>query len=108
MTTRWRDYQLLVDALGGTGIEGALRGNLARAVQAANATGVPILAIDIPTGLDCDNGTAEGPAIRAIRTVTFVARKAGFDAPGAAAFTGEVVVADIGLPPDLADQAVSS
>lgn len=95
----WGAYGLLVDALGGTGIRGALRGRLAEAVEAANAAGVPILAIDIPTGLDCDTGTAEGPAIRAAMTVTFVARKTGFDAPESLPYTGEVVVADIGVPP---------
>lgn len=94
----WEPYDLLVDALGGTGITGALRGDIAAAVEAANATGVPILAIDIPTGLDCDSGQAAGPVIRAKKTITFVARKAGFDAPGAAAYTGEVIIADIGVP----------
>lgn len=94
----WRPYDLLIDALGGTGITGELRGDLAVAVQAANAAGVPILAIDIPTGLDCDSGRPLGPTIQARKTVTFVARKVGFDAPGAAEYTGEVVVADIGVP----------
>jgi NAD(P)H-hydrate epimerase len=101
LATAWKDYTLLVDALGGTGITGALRGDLAKAVSAANATGVPILAIDIPTGLNCDTGQVEGPAIRASGTITFVARKAGFDQPGAREYTGEVVVADIGVPVDL-------
>ena len=67
-------------------------------MEGANATGVPILAIDIPTGLDCDTGEAAGPVIRAVRTITFVARKVGFDVPGAAQYTGEVIVADIGIP----------
>ncbi len=98
LTQMWRPYDLLVDALGGTGITGALRGDLANAVEAANATGVPILAIDIPTGLDCDTGEALGPTIRAKKTITFVARKVGFDGPGAAEYTGEVVVTDIGVP----------
>jgi len=100
MAERWGTYDLLVDALGGTGITGGLRGDLAVAVEAANATGKPILAVDIPTGLDADTGQAAGPAIRAVRTVTFVAAKRGFAAPGAAAFTGRVTVADIGVPPD--------
>ena len=65
LTELWRPYDLLVDALGGTGITGALRGDLAAGVEGANATGVPILAIDIPTGLDCDTGEAAGPVIRA-------------------------------------------
>lgn len=96
----WGGYGLLIDALGGTGIRGALRGGLAEAAEAANAAGAAILAVDIPTGLDCDSGRAEGPAIRARLTVTFVARKKGFDEPASAAFTGEVRVADIGVPLD--------
>ena len=99
LTECWRSYDLLVDALGGTGITGQLQGALAVAVSAANAADVPILAVDLPTGLDCDTGRADGPAIRAARTITFVARKIGFDGPGAADYTGQVVVADIGVPP---------
>ncbi|MFW6146415.1 MAG: NAD(P)H-hydrate epimerase [Planctomycetota bacterium] len=100
LTEQWGDYDLLVDALGGTGITGALRGDLAAAVEAANATKRPILAIDIPTGLDADTGRADGPAVHAERTITFVAAKTGFDTPGAAEFTGRVAVADIGVPPE--------
>ncbi len=102
MTQRLSEYDLVVDSLGGTGIVGTLRGDVARAVNAANAADTPILAIDIPTGLNCDTGLAEGPAIQAASTVTFVARKVGFDAPGAADYTGQIVVADIGVPADLA------
>ena len=94
-------FDLLVDAIGGTGITGELRGDLAEAVGQINAAGRPIVAVDIPTGLDCDTGTAPGEAVRAVMTVTMVARKIGFDAPGAAEFTGKVVVVDIGVPPEL-------
>jgi len=90
---------LVVDAIGGTGITGALRGDLAAAVEQINDSGRPVLAIDIPTGLDCDAGRAEGPVVRATRTVTMLVRKSGFDNPDAARYTGDVVVADIGIPP---------
>ncbi len=93
-----RRFDLVVDALGGTGISGALRGDLAAAVGQTNACGKKVVAVDIPTGLDCDTGQAEGPAIKADLTVTMVARKQGFDAPGAEAYTGKVVVVDIGVP----------
>ena len=92
------EFDLIVDALGGTGIKGALRGGLAAAVEQINTAGKPVVAVDIPTGLDCDTGQAPGPTVRAALTVTFVARKIGFDAPGAADYTGKVVVADIGIP----------
>lgn len=95
---QWGGCAVLIDALGGTGIRGALRGLLAEAVEAANVTDRPILAVDIPTGLDCDTGQAEGPAVRAAKTVTFVARKAGFDVPDSRGYTGAVLVADIGVP----------
>jgi len=95
------DFDVVVDAVGGTGIRGALRGDPAAAVERINAAGRPVVAIDIPTGLDCDTGEASGPTVRAKRTVTFVARKRGFDAPGAAEYTGEVRVADIGVPAEL-------
>jgi len=94
------EFDVVVDAVGGTGIRGALRGDIATAVEQINAAGRPVVAIDIPTGLDCDTGEASGPGVRARLTVTFAARKKGFDAAGAAAYTGEVRVADIGVPAD--------
>jgi len=90
--------ELVVDALGGTGIRGALRGDVAAAVEQINAAGRRVVALDIPTGLDCDTGQAHGPVVRAELTVTFLARKIGFDAPDAAEYTGRVVLADIGVP----------
>jgi len=95
------EFDVVVDAVGGTGIRGALRGDMAAAVEQINAAGRPVVAIDIPTGLDCDTGEAPGPAVRARLTVTFGAGKKGFGAAGAAAYTGEVRVADIGIPADL-------
>jgi hydroxyethylthiazole kinase-like uncharacterized protein yjeF len=94
-------FDVVVDAVGGTGIRGALRGDVARAVEQINAAGLPVVAVDIPTGLDCDTGAAEGPAVRAKMTATMIARKKGFDAPGSAEFTGEVRVVDIGVPADV-------
>ena len=99
-----RRFDVVVDAVGGTGVRGALRGEMAAAVDAINAAARPVVAIDIPTGLDCDTGAAAGPAVRAALTVTFIARKKGFDVPGAEAYTGRVVVADIGIPADVADR----
>ena len=98
LSTELAAFDLIVDAVGGTGIQGRLRGAQAAAVEQINAAGRPVVALDIPTGLDCDTGAADGPVIRAAITVTFAARKKGFDAPGAAAYTGNVVVADIGVP----------
>jgi NAD(P)H-hydrate epimerase len=100
------EFDVVVDALGGTGIRGALQGQIAAAVVAVNTAARPVVAVDIPTGLDCDTGQASGPAIKAVVTVTFVAAKKGFAVPGAAEYTGRVVVADIGVPTDAAVRAV--
>jgi NAD(P)H-hydrate epimerase len=94
-------FDVIIDAVGGTGIRGALRGDIAVAVEQINAAGVPVVAVDIPTGLDCDTGRADGPAVRAKLTVTMVARKKGFDTPASAEFTGEVRVVDIGIPAEV-------
>jgi len=99
-----RGFDVVVDAVGGTGIRGALRGDIAVAAEQINAAGRPVVAVDIPTGLDCDTGRAEGPAVRANLTVTMVARKKGFDSPASAEFTGEVRVVDIGIPAEVVDR----
>lgn len=96
--SRLSDFDLVVDAVGGTGVSGPLRGGAAEAVNQINASARPVVAVDIPSGLDCDLGVAPGPAVRAALTVTFAARKKGFDVSGAEAYTGVVKVADIGVP----------
>jgi NAD(P)H-hydrate epimerase len=95
---RLRPFDLVIDAIGGTGITGPLRGEPAQAVRQINAAARPVVAVDIPTGLDCDTGAAYDPCIEADLTVTMVAPKAGFAAPGADRYTGQVVVVDIGVP----------
>ncbi|UCD48985.1 MAG: NAD(P)H-hydrate epimerase [Phycisphaerales bacterium] len=91
---------MIVDALFGTGLQGPLRGDYQALVEAINALGRPILAVDIPSGLDCDTGQPLGTAIRAACTVTFVAVKRGFAAGAQAGqYTGEVYVASIGVEP---------
>lgn len=88
----------IVDALLGTGLQGAVRPAYAAAIEAINAAGARVLAVDLPSGLDCDTGAPCGPCIRADVTATFVAWKRGFAAPSAAAFLGPVHVIDIGAP----------
>lgn len=91
----------VVDALLGTGTSGAPRGAIATAIEAVNAAGLQgakVFAVDLPSGLDCDAGTAPGPHVKADVTATFVARKLGFDAAAAAALVGEVHVVGIGVP----------
>jgi NAD(P)H-hydrate epimerase len=90
---------LLVDALLGTGLQGNLREPYIQLIDAINLAGKPVLAVDIPSGLDCDTGIPLGTAIKADRTVSFVAMKAGFLNPDAAHYTGQVTVASIGVVP---------
>jgi len=88
----------LVDALFGTGFAGALTYPYDRVVDAINASRAKVLAVDIPSGLDCDTGVPLGSAVHAHHTVTFVAPKAGFANPAATAYLGQVHVVDIGAP----------
>jgi len=94
---------LLVDALLGTGARGALEGPLAAAVEAVNASGVPVVSVDIPSGLSGDLLHPHGPAVCATLTVTLGAAKPVLFTPEGAPFCGEVVVADIGLPSDASE-----
>ena len=89
---------LVIDGLLGTGTRGEIREPYASIIVAVNAAARPVLAIDIPSGLDGDTGRPLGPTIRARRTVTMAAMKIGFQNPEAAAYTGTVVLADIGIP----------
>jgi NAD(P)H-hydrate epimerase len=88
----------LVDGLLGTGLSRPVEGPLRTVIEAMNGSGKPVLALDLPSGLDADTGQPLGVAVCASATATFVAAKLGFAAPGAFAYTGEVVVIDIGLP----------
>jgi NAD(P)H-hydrate epimerase len=93
-----RGTPLLFDALLGTGLQGPVREPFDRVIAAINASEALVVSVDIPSGLDCDTGQPLGCAVKAGATVTFVGRKLGFDAPGAKAYTGDVIVADIGVP----------
>ncbi len=95
---RARPWDLIIDAIFGTGLDQPPRPPFDALAQAVNASGRAVLAIDLPSGLDCDTGQPMGPIIRASQTATFVAMKRGFDQPGAQAFTGPVTVVDIGCP----------
>ena len=94
---------VVVDALLGTGSSGALRAPLDEWVVAANASGAYMVSADVPTGVDSDSGAVPGPAIQADCTVTFTAPKRGLVLYPGAAHAGEVIVADIGIDPGLAD-----
>ena len=89
---------LVVDAILGTGLRGGARGVAAGAVEAINGAGRPVVAVDVPSGLDADTGRAEGACVRAALTVTFALPRIGhFFYPGRAR-CGALRVVDIGIP----------
>ena len=94
---------VLVDALLGTGVRGALREPVRSAVELINkarAGGVPVVAIDTPTAVDLSSGEPSDPAVLADLTVTFHRPKTGLLTKRGAAHAGKVLVAPIGIPPD--------
>jgi len=94
----------IVDALFGTGLSRPLGSPFGQIVEDINASGSPVLAVDIPSGLDCDTGEPLGPTVRATHTATFVAPKRGFLNPASRDWTGEVHVIDIGAPRVLVEE----
>ena len=92
------DADLLVDGFLGYSARGAPREPVAALIAAANASGVPILAVDIPSGLDPDSGAVTGTAIRAAATVTLALPKQGLVSPKAHDYVGELLLADIAIP----------
>ncbi|MGH7927097.1 MAG: NAD(P)H-hydrate dehydratase, partial [Candidatus Binatia bacterium] len=90
---------LLVDAILGTGIKSDVRGFYAEVISLMNASGVPIIAVDIPSGLDSDRGTPLGAAIQAEMTVSLGCAKLGQVIYPGIDFVGDLVVADIGIDP---------
>jgi NAD(P)H-hydrate epimerase len=96
---------LVIDAIFGTGLIQPPRSGFEKIVGTVQGWKAPILAVDIPSGLDCDSGKPLGPAcIVATRTVTFVAEKRGFAELGAGDYLGEVTVGDIGCPRELIEE----
>ena len=107
-----------MDALLGTGFSGSPRPPSDAVIEAINDAGRSVIAIDVPSGMDCDTGEPAigryhnqpeaSRCVRAWRTITFVAMKQGFIVPGVSAVTGEVFVADIGAPTSLIQDMAAS
>ena len=93
------DPDLVVDALFGTGFEGAPRPGAARLIEQMNAADVEVVAVDIPSGVDASTGEVAGAVVDAWVTVTFHGEKVGLVVAPGAFSAGEVEVADIGLEP---------
>lgn len=93
---------VIVDALLGTGFSGSVRAPFDAIIERINdLRGPKVVAVDVPSGLDCDTGQPSNATVRADVTATFVAPKIGFSKPGAGDYVGRVVTIDIGVPRDL-------
>ncbi|MFC4767039.1 NAD(P)H-hydrate dehydratase [Effusibacillus consociatus] len=100
----WRGFDGILDGLLGTGTKGAPREPYASVIKEANESGLPIISIDIPSGLDADTGAVHDPCIQAVRTVALAFLKQGLvQYPGVGA-AGEVMAAPIGIPEEIADK----
>jgi NAD(P)H-hydrate epimerase len=98
----------VVDALFGTGLAGPIRKPFDQIITAINESPARVLAVDIPSGLDCDTGEPLGPTVKAHHTATFVAMKKGFANAEAKRWLGQVHVVDIGVPRRLLEKLYSS
>ena len=90
---------LVIDGLFGIGLVRDVEGPHAALVGRINACGAPVLSIDIPSGIASDTGRVRGVAVRATRTITFIARKCGLYMSDALDHTGAIEVDELGLPP---------
>jgi ADP-dependent NAD(P)H-hydrate dehydratase / NAD(P)H-hydrate epimerase len=98
-TTAVEQADVIVDALFGTGFRGEPREEAAATIARINAAGVPVVAVDVPSGVDASTGEVAAAAVEAALTVTFHGRKLGLAVAPGLFHAGEVVVADIGLEP---------
>ncbi|HBG06829.1 MAG: bifunctional ADP-dependent (S)-NAD(P)H-hydrate dehydratase/NAD(P)H-hydrate epimerase [Geobacteraceae bacterium GWC2_58_44] len=96
---------LIVDALLGTGVKSEVTGVYGEAIEMINAAGVPVVAVDIPSGIDAADGRVLGRAVRADLTVSFALPKLGNILQPGAEFCGRLVVADIGMPDAVLSEA---
>jgi hydroxyethylthiazole kinase-like uncharacterized protein yjeF len=98
----WSD--VIVDAMLGVGLSSPLKGLYAQAVNMINSSGRPVVAIDIPTGIDADTGMVMGAAVKADLTVTMALLKRGLVLHPGARYAGALRVADIGVPAEAVDR----
>lgn len=96
---------LIVDAIYGTGFRGKIGEKVGRIIEVLNGSGKPIVAVDIPSGLEADTGRVNGPCIQATHTVTFGLPKLGLILEPGADYAGQLHIADISIPTVLVDKA---
>jgi NAD(P)H-hydrate epimerase len=91
------NFDLVIDAIFGIGLKSEVRSPSSEVINLLNRSGKPILAVDVPSGLDADTGKVLGAAIKARKTVTFVAPKRGFSRNCGPRYCGKVIIRDIGI-----------
>lgn len=94
-------YDIIIDALFGTGLSGEVRQPFKTLIEGVNNLNKPIVSVDIPSGLDCNNGNILGAAMKATKTVTFAASKRGFYLGNGPVHTGKIIITDISIPKEL-------
>ncbi len=98
------DYELLVDGLIGYGLEGNPRDKIGIMIEDANRSGRPILAVDLPSGMNATTGEAYTPCVKATSTLTLALPKTGFLAHDAKSYLGDLYLADISIPKRVYDR----
>ena len=100
--------QLVVDAMLGTGARGEPSALIAAAIEHVNASGRPVVALDVPSGLSADGAPPEGPVVRATLTPTFAGLKRGLVGGAGVTLAGRVVVVDIGVPQAAIERGIAT
>ncbi len=100
--------ELVIDALYGTGLTRELADSDKRRIQQVNEAALPVVALDVPSGMDADSGAVRGAAIIATETITFAFAKRGFFTPGGARLTGNLCTVPIGVPSIWARETASA
>ena len=100
--------EVIVDAIFGTGLKSALVGMMETVAADVNASGIPVVSVDLPSGLSADRAEPIGECIHAAMTVTLGAPKLPLVLPPGEALAGSIVVADIGIPPEVFDNLAGS
>src|SRR3954465_279054 len=97
------DCTLIVDAIFGTGVNAPVSGFIESVITDVNTSGIPVVAIDLPSGLSADSAEPIGPSIEAGLTITIAAPKLPLVLPPGELRAGDIVIADIGIPIDVLD-----